>query len=104
MVLALLKSFRPHQWVKNTFVAAPLVFARRIDDPQAVFRTALAVACFCLLSSAVYLVNDIIDVDKDRAHPMKRFRPIASGTLPIRLAKLTAAALAAGVLAGALLL
>lgn len=100
MVLALFKSFRPHQWVKNTFVAAPLVFARRIDDPTAVGRAAIAVLCFCLLSSAVYLINDVIDVDKDRAHPMKRFRPIASGVLPVRLAKIVAAVMAAGVLAG----
>jgi decaprenyl-phosphate phosphoribosyltransferase len=90
MVAAILKSSRPHQWIKNLFVAAPLVFSRRIDDVQAVLFTAVAVAGFCLISSSVYLINDIVDVDKDRAHPLKRFRPIASGALPIRTAKLVA--------------
>ena len=84
MVAALLKSSRPHQWVKNLFVAAPLVFARRIDDAQALLCVAIAVAGFCLMSSAVYLINDVVDVEKDRAHPLKRLRPIASGALPIR--------------------
>lgn len=87
MVVAILKSSRPHQWIKNLFVAAPLVFARKIDDVQAVLHAAIAVVGFCLISSAVYLINDIVDVDKDRAHPLKRFRPIASGALPVRIAK-----------------
>jgi decaprenyl-phosphate phosphoribosyltransferase len=99
MVAAILKSSRPHQWIKNLFVAAPLVFSRRIDDAQAVLFTAVVVAGFCLISSSVYLINDIVDVDKDRAHPLKRFRPIASGALPIRTAKLVALILgAAGLL------
>jgi decaprenyl-phosphate phosphoribosyltransferase len=75
------KSMRPHQWVKNLFVAAPLVFARLVGDSRAAWRTAAAVGIFCLLSSAVYLVNDLVDLDKDRAHPVKRRRPLASGAL-----------------------
>jgi decaprenyl-phosphate phosphoribosyltransferase len=94
MVLALLKAARPHQWVKNLFVAAPLVFARRMGDPDAVGRTLVALACFCLLSSAVYLLNDVADVEKDRSHPLKRFRPVASGALPSGVAQ-AAAVLAA---------
>ena len=96
MPLPLLKAARPHQWVKNLFVAAPLVFAQRMYDPDAVVRTLLAVLCFCMLSSAVYLLNDVMDVDKDRAHPLKRFRPIASGALPLPAAKLAAAVAAGG--------
>jgi 4-hydroxybenzoate polyprenyltransferase len=99
MVFPLLKAARPHQWVKNLFVAAPLVFARRMYDPDAVVRTLLAVGCFCLLSSAVYLVNDIMDVEKDRAHPLKRFRPIASGAVSMGTAKVAAAMAALGSLA-----
>ncbi len=99
MVLALFKSFRPHQWVKNLFVVAPLVFARRVDDLQGLGRTAIAVLCFCLLSSAVYLLNDIVDVEKDRAHPLKRFRPIASGALPMRTAWLAAGVMSVATLA-----
>jgi len=87
MVAAILKSSRPHQWVKNVFfVGAPLVFARKIGDGHAVFHTAVVVAGFCLISSAVYLINDVVDVEKDRAHPLKCRRPIASGTLSIRAA------------------
>ena len=94
MLLPLVKAARPHQWVKNLFVAAPLVFARRMYDPDSVVRTLIAFACFCLLSTAVYLLNDVVDVEKDRAHPVKRFRPVASGALGVGAAR-TAAALSA---------
>jgi 4-hydroxybenzoate polyprenyltransferase len=96
MVAAILKSARPHQWVKNIFVAAPLVFARRIDDVTALLHTSVAVAGFCLISSSVYLINDLVDVEKDRAHPLKRLRPIASGALSVRSAKIAALVLAVG--------
>ena len=89
MVAAILKSSRPHQWVKNLFfVGAPLVFARKIDEIGPVLHTAVVVTGFCLISSAVYLFNDIVDVEKDRVHPLKRLRPIASGTLSIGAARL----------------
>jgi 4-hydroxybenzoate polyprenyltransferase len=90
MVVSLLRASRPHQWIKNLFVAAPLVFARRIDDPSGAVRTVIAVGCFCLLSSAVYLLNDLVDVERDRAHPLKRHRPIASGALPPPVARVAA--------------
>src|SRR5437868_1237892 len=96
---ALFEACRPRQWVKNLFVAAPLVFAKRLTDPQPSLRALAAVGLFCALSSAVYLWNDIIDVDKDRAHPLKKSRPIASGRLPIATARIAAATLAAGALA-----
>lgn len=99
MLVPLVKAARPHQWVKNLFVAAPLVFARLMYDPHAVARTLLAFTCFCLLSSAVYLLNDVVDVEKDRAHPVKRFRPVASGALSITAARLAAGLAAAGSLA-----
>ena len=104
MALAVLKSLRFHQWVKNLFVLGPLVFARRVDDPHAVLSAVLAVACFCLLSSAVYVFNDIVDVDKDRAHPLKRLRPIASGALPVASARVLAAVLALLGLSGSYLI
>lgn len=94
MLIPLIKSARPHQWVKNLFVAAPLVFARRLGDETALSHTAIAVATFCLLSSAVYLINDIVDVAKDRVHPVKRHRPIASGRFPLSVARLVAPAIA----------
>lgn len=81
---ALIKTLRPHQWVKNLFVAAALVFSRHLTDPAYVIRTALAVFAFCLLSGAVYAFNDVRDVEADRVHPTKRYRPIASGALSER--------------------
>jgi 4-hydroxybenzoate polyprenyltransferase len=90
-----LAALRPHQWIKNLFVGAPLLFAKRLLDPVSLGRAALAVAVFCALSGAVYLINDIADVERDRAHPKKRHRAIASGALPIRTARLGAVALAA---------
>jgi 4-hydroxybenzoate polyprenyltransferase len=81
-----------------------LIFARRVDDPRAVVSSVLAAACFCLLSSAVYVFNDIVDVDKDRAHPLKRLRPIASGALPVSAARLLAAVLALVGLCGSYLI
>ncbi|HKQ60549.1 MAG TPA: UbiA family prenyltransferase, partial [Candidatus Polarisedimenticolaceae bacterium] len=80
---ALLQSMRPRQWIKNVFVLAPLVFAERLGDPHAVFRAAAAFAVFCLLSSAVYLINDVADRERDRQHPVKRRRPVAAGELAV---------------------
>jgi 4-hydroxybenzoate polyprenyltransferase len=99
MVVPLLKTCRPHQWIKNIFVAAPLVFAHRIDDPTATVRTIIAVVCFCLLSSAVYFLNDIVDVERDQAHPLKRYRPIACGALPLPVARVAAGLFALSALA-----
>jgi len=95
------KSMRPHQWVKNLFVAAPLVFARLLGDRHAALRTAAAFGIFCLLSSAVYLINDLFDIDKDRAHPVKSRRPIASGALSPDAARALAALLGVLALLGA---
>ncbi|MDQ3367325.1 MAG: UbiA prenyltransferase family protein [Myxococcota bacterium] len=102
--VALLKTLRPHQWVKNLFVAAPLVFSRHLGDPEFVLRTALAVLAFCALSGAVYAFNDVRDVGLDRAHPTKRGRPIAAGALGERTALIWAAILAVTALTGSFLL
>ena len=90
--LVLLRALRPHQWSKNVFVLAALVFAsgdRLAEDPidrADVFRTIAAFVAFCLASSAVYLLNDVLDRESDRAHPEKRARPIASGAVPLPVA------------------
>ena len=96
MLLAILETCRPRQWVKNAFVAAPLVFSKHLDDVPQALRTAAAVALFCALSSTVYLWNDLVDVEKDRAHPTKCKRPIAAGRLSVGAARATAALLGAG--------
>jgi len=93
-VAALIKTIRPQQWVKNVFVAAPLVFSRHLTDPAQVARTAIAVLAFCLLSGAVYTYNDVRDADADRAHPKKKLRPIAAGALSERQALIAAVVLA----------
>jgi 4-hydroxybenzoate polyprenyltransferase len=103
MVPALMRALRPAQWVKNLFVFAPLVFYRGeqghlAGDLSDVRRTLIAFLAFCIGSSAVYLVNDILDIDSDRKHPTKRHRPIASGALPIGVAWAAAVAAAAGAL------
>lgn len=102
--VALLKTLRPHQWVKNLFVAAPLVFAEKLTEPAYLLRSALAVLAFCALSGAVYAFNDVRDVDADRVHPKKRHRPIAAGDLSERAALISAAVLALGALGGCLVL
>lgn len=76
-----LRLLRPPQWVKNTFVFAAPVFARRIFEPPVLLRTLVVFAAFCLLSSVVYIVNDIADREEDRLHPRKRLRPIAAGLI-----------------------
>lgn len=91
---ALFRTLRPQQWVKNLFVAAPLVFSRHLLDAAFAWRTAAAVAIFCALSGAVYAFNDVRDVESDRAHPTKRNRPIASGALSTRAALIASATLA----------
>ncbi len=77
---------RPHQWVKNSFVLAPLVFAQQATDTSSVIRAVVATALFCLVSGSVYLMNDAFDIEKDRAHPTKRDRPIPSGRLSVEAA------------------
>ena len=101
---ALVESLRPAQWVKNGFVFAALIFARSLTDWHRVALVALAAAVFCLIASAGYLVNDVVDASEDRHHPGKRLRPVASGRLGIRAALLVALLLALAALAGAWLL
>jgi 4-hydroxybenzoate polyprenyltransferase len=95
---ALLVTLRPHQWVKNLFVAAPLVFAKKLTDGTLATRAAIAVLAFCALSGAVYALNDVLDAERDRAHALKRRRPVASGALSERAALWAAGILAAGAL------
>jgi len=94
--LALIETMRPRQWTKNFFVFAGIIFSQRLLDVTAVVESVAAFCLFCLLSSAVYILNDIADAEKDREHPRKRTRPIASGRLPAPIA--FPAALVLGVL------
>ena len=80
-VPATIRAMRPRQWVKNLLVLAAPLAAGRLLEPAVIKGTALAFVAFCLISAAVYLVNDVRDVAEDRQHPTKRFRPIAAGEL-----------------------
>lgn len=93
VVCSVVISMRPKQWTKNLIVLAPVIFSGRLGDPVALGAALLAFVAFCLLSGAVYLVNDVRDFERDRLHARKRSRPIASGVLAPGLA-IGAAALA----------
>lgn len=95
---------RPKQWTKNAFVFAALIFDRKLFDLNSLERTLMTFGLFCLLASSVYLLNDIMDIEADRSHPVKKNRPIASGKLPISLAVIMAILLLAVALFGSYLL
>ncbi|MFM1873083.1 MAG: hypothetical protein RL398_2505 [Planctomycetota bacterium] len=82
-----LAAMRPHQWVKNLLVLAPLFFTKLVFSATAWLEVGLAFASFCLAASSIYLLNDIIDRHEDALHPKKRLRPIASGALPVGVAR-----------------
>ena len=85
-MMRLLRSLRPEQWLKNGFVLAPLIFSGSLTDSDAVIRSLLAVVAFCAVASATYLINDVLDREADRGHPVKRNRPIASGAVGVGVA------------------
>ena len=87
LLAGLVLTIRPHQWVKNVFVLAPVVFAKEIFSIFLITRAVAAFVVFCLLAGAVYTLNDILDREADRTHPIKRNRPIASGQVPLGWAK-----------------
>jgi 4-hydroxybenzoate polyprenyltransferase len=85
---------RPRQWSKNLLLFAGIVFAEKMGDPVRWVEATAAFAAYCAASSAAYLVNDVVDVERDRAHPFKRLRPVARGELSSRTAFVCAAVLA----------
>ena len=86
MLPALIKAMRPRQWTKNGFIFFALIFDKQLFSPEPFLRTLQGFFLFCLISSAVYLLNDIADIEADRQHPEKKHRPLASGVLPLGLA------------------
>lgn len=107
MIRGLLRTMRPHQWVKNLFVLAPVVwwmFAEQAFDRDKLLLALAGFACFSLLASSVYVLNDLVDVEADRAHPVKKHRPIASGQVGLGAAKVALVVLATAALTGAFLL
>lgn len=107
MIGGLVRTMRPHQWVKNTFVLAPVLYYElpRFSesgtlDVARVLGALAGFACFSLLASSVYVLNDLVDIEADRAHPVKCNRPIASGVLSPGAAKIAMVCLAVGALGG----
>jgi len=98
----LLKTMRPKQWTKNVFVWAALVFDVKLFERGPFLRTLATFILFCLISGAVYIINDLVDIEKDRRHPRKRNRPLASGALSPRFAAVAAGVILVGVLPMAL--
>ena len=95
MLKAVFRAMRPKQWAKNVFIFAALVFDEQLTQPEPLTRTVAGFVLLCLVSSSVYLLNDIADVQADRRHPTKRTRPIAAGELSIPVAAAAGALLAA---------
>ena len=95
-VSALFRSMRPKQWSKNLVLFAGLIFAQQLFELDAVMKTLAAFLLFCLLSSAIYIINDIKDVHRDRVHPLKSKRPIAAGELSLSTATLAATIISGG--------
>ena len=95
---------RPRQWTKNLILLAPILFSLELGSLIDAFRAAGAVALFCIVSSAVYIMNDLHDLERDRTHSVRRLRPLASGELEPRTAIMAVAVLLLAGLGGALLL
>ena len=83
---AIIEAMRPRQWLKNGIVFAGLIFSRSLSDMRPLLIAVAAFALFCALSSSVYLINDLGDLERDRRHPLKRLRPLASRRLPVGIA------------------
>ncbi len=90
LLLGLFKTLRPKQWTKNALIFTALVFDLKLFAPMPLLRTSAGFAILCLVSGIVYLINDLVDIDKDRQHPTKQYRPIPSGQVPIKAAIATA--------------
>jgi len=99
---AAVRTTRPRQWPKNLLVFAAPLAGDTIGRPDGYWYALVAAAAFVAASSAVYLVNDVVDVERDRSHPYKKFRPVAAGHLPVRHAVVLAVCLALGALAAGL--
>ncbi len=85
-LVGLLRTMRPKQWTKNVLVFAALVFDRQLTDPNALGAVLVALFTLILMSGTVYVINDLVDIEKDRQHPKKKSRPLPSGQLPVPIA------------------
>lgn len=111
VMIELLRAMRPKEWIKNIFVFAAIAFAKDTitgtplwQEPGKLLIVGIAFVLFCMAASAIYLINDLVDIEKDRAHPKKKNRPLASGRLSPAVARVAAVLLLVVVLPGAFML
>jgi len=90
LIPGLLKTLRPKQWTKNGFIFAALIFDLKLFELEPLIRTSLGFILLCLISGTVYLINDLVDIEKDRQHPLKKNRPLPSGQVPVQTAIISA--------------
>ena len=90
MIAGLIKTMRPKQWIKNIFIFAPLIFDVKLFELRYLSQTVVGFVLLCLISGTVYMINDLVDIEKDRQHPKKRNRPLASGQVDARAALVAA--------------
>ncbi len=100
----MLRAMRPHQWLKNSLLFVPLILSHQLTRLDLLLAAMIGFACFCLCASSVYLLNDMLDLDHDRAHQTKRKRPFAAGELPLAAGFAAAPALLLGAFLVSLLL
>lgn len=86
----LFMAMRPHQWTKGVFILLPLVFGQKLTDHTSLYRTGVIFFAYALISSGIYILNDILDVEEDRHHPEKKKRPLAAGKITVKQAYITA--------------
>jgi len=103
-MLPVLKLLRPHHWIKNGLIFLPLIFGGRLTNPADLIATAAGTPCFCFLASAVYVMNDLADMESDRLHEVKKFRPLAAKTVSEKTAKALFALLMLSAFGGAAVL
>lgn len=90
MIIGLFKSLRPYQWTKNAFIFAALIFDVKLFQLEPLLKTTVGFVLLCAISGTVYLINDLVDIDKDRQHPTKKYRPIPAGRVPFKVALVAA--------------
>ena len=86
MIAGIIKTLRPKQWTKNGFIFAALIFDVKLFQIEPLVKTIIGFVLLCLISGTVYVINDLVDIEKDRQHPAKKNRPIPSGQVPVRVA------------------
>lgn len=98
VLAGLVRTMRPRQWTKNALIYAGIVFDGQLFVPESFIRITISFVLLCVIAGSIYIINDLADVESDRQHPRKRFRPIASGQLPIRVAVVSAVLIPIGAL------